>query len=259
MAERLNCALAPKGKSHGSETRPRCDNRLLSRLSASDFGSLKPYLDTISLVLRLPLEKPNKPIRYVYFPESGVASVVAVGAGDRNIEIGLIGREGMSGMAVVMGDGRSPHSTYMQVAGHGHRIEAKNLRRAMGESSSLQLYFLRYAHAFAIQTAYTALANASGNVGQRLARWLLMAHDRLDGQGVPLTHEFLSIMLGVRRAGVTVALQILEARRLVSTHRGLILVADRAGLEAFADGLYGTPEAEYRRLTAESTRTNRSA
>src|SRR5689334_16440296 len=129
---------------------PCCQNRLLSRLSASDFGSLKPYLDTITLVLRLPLEKPNKSIRHVYFLESGVASVVAVGAGDRNIEIGLIGREGMSGMAIIMGGGRSPHSTYMQVAGHGQRIEAEDLRRAMGKSSSLQLSFLRYAQAFAI-------------------------------------------------------------------------------------------------------------
>ena len=238
---------------------PHCDNKLLSRLSRSDFGSLKPYLDTVALVLRHPLERPNKPIRHVYFPESGFASVVAVSTGDRDIEIGLIGREGMSGMAVVMGDDRSPHSTYMQVAGHGRRIEAKNLRRAMGESPSLQLSFLRYAQAFAIQTAYTALANGSGNVGQRLARWLLMAHDRLDAKDIPLTHEFLSIMLGVRRAGVTVALQLLEARELIGTHRGLIVVADRAGLEAFSAGLYGTPEAEYGRLTAESARTNRTA
>ena len=100
-----------------------------------------------------------------------------------------------------------------------------------------------------IQSAHTALANATAKIDERLARWLLMAHDRVDGDEIPLTHEFLALMLGVRRAGVTVALQMLEGNGLVGSSRGVVHIINRRGLARLADGLYGTPEAEAARLT----------
>src|SRR5262249_39111293 len=127
-------------------------------------------------------------------------------------------------------------------------ISADDLRRAMAESGSLAAWLMRYAHVFAIQAGHTALANAHGKIEERLARWLLMAQDRVDGDELFLTHEFLAVMLGVRRAGVTTALHQLEAQALISTARGSVIVLDRAGLEESANGLYGVPETEFERL-----------
>jgi CRP-like cAMP-binding protein len=236
-------------------TRKTPGNHLLSCLSATDFALLKRHLSPVELGLRRPLEDANKPIRHVYFPETGIVSVVAEGTRDRLSEVGLIGREGMTGINVVMGNDRSPHLSYVQVAGQGQSLKANDLRRAMHKSSSMRELFLHFAQAFMVQTAHTAVANGRANLEERLARWLLMAHDRLDGNELPLTHEFIALMLNVRRAGVTVALQGLSRRRLVrAPARGHIVVADRGGLEAAANGLYGIPEAEYQRLTGWRTK-----
>ena len=224
-------------------------NQLLAMLSPGDFGLLKQNLEPLVMGLRFSLEDANKPIKHIYFMEAGIASVVAVSTHSREIEVGVIGREGMSGVTVVMGNDRSPHDTYIQAAGHGQRMKADELRAAMKKSPTLQNYLLHFAQAFMIQTAHTALANGRAKIAERLARWILMAHDRLDGDELPLTHEFLALMLGVRRAGVTAALHVLEEQGLVDARRGHIVLLDRAGLEVVADGSYGVPEAEYRRLT----------
>ena len=152
------------------------------------------------------MERPNRRIETVYFMEAGIASVVAVQPDDTRVEVGLIGREGMSGIAVVLGGNQSPHSTYIQVAGQGQRIAAKELRKAMDASESLSRLLLSFVQVFMVQTAHTAIANARSHIDQRLARWILMAHDRTGDETLPLTHEFLALMLGVRRAGVTEAL-----------------------------------------------------
>jgi CRP-like cAMP-binding protein len=226
----------------------RSRNHLLSVLSPADFRLLEPNLEATELGLRRVLEHANKPIKQVYFMEAGIASVVTGSGSPRQIEVGIVGREGMTGISVVMGDNRWPHQTYMQVAGRGQRMKADDLRRAMEKSSSLRDCFLHFVQAFMLQTAHTATSNGRANIEQRLARWLLMAHDRVSGNELPLTHEFLALMLCVRRAGVTVAIQSLENSRLLSAKRGLIVIIDRAGLKAVAAGFYGVPEAEYRRL-----------
>ena len=118
----------------------------------------------------------------------------------------------------------------------------------MDESRTLWTCLLRYAHAFGVQANYTALSNARGDISERLARWLLMARDRLDDDEVPLTQEFLGLMSGIRRAGVTGALRDFELKGLVETARGLVIIRDREGLEECANGLYGPPEVEYERL-----------
>lgn len=231
--------------------RPR--NHLLSSLSSDDFALFGPHLQPVKLGMRMGMEESNKPIRHVFFPDSGFASVVANSSRGRQIEIGIIGREGMTGINIVMGSDRSPHSTYVQVSGDGHRMTADNLRQTMKTSETLRNYFLLFAQAFMFQTGHTALANGQAKIEERLARWLLMAHDRLDGDELPLTHEFLALMLSVQRPGVTLAIQQLETRGLITKTRAVIHVQDRAGLRKIANGLYGIPEDEYQRLIGWQT------
>lgn len=223
-------------------------NRLLSRLSEADFALLSPHLKQVDLPLRKKLEIRGKPIEHVYFPESGFASVVANGSGRRSIEVGLIGREGMTGLPIIMGTDRSTNETFIQGAGAGLRLSVANLRKRMGLGSSMHRHFLLYAHAFSVQTTFTAIANGRSQIEERLARWLLMARDRVDSDELGLTHEFLSLMLGVRRSGVTVALQILVKRGIIQAHRGGITILDRESLEEISNGSYGQSESEFKRL-----------
>jgi CRP-like cAMP-binding protein len=176
---------------------------------------------------------------------------VAVGGGERRrAEVALVGREGMTGLPVVCGADRSPCEIFIQVEGVGQCITAQNLRQVMGQSVTLLRCFLRYAHVFTVQSGYTALANERGTIEERLARWLLMTRDRVDGDDMVLTHEFIALMLGVRRAGVTTALGGFESRGLIEAARGCVTIMDRDGLEETANGLYGPPEAEFERMFA---------
>jgi CRP-like cAMP-binding protein len=222
-------------------------NRLLSRLSAEDFALLARNLSAVDLPIRKRLENRNKRIDHVYFPESGFASVVGQSSG-RSIEVGMIGREGMTGLAVVLGTDRSTNDTFIQGAGSGWKITAEDLREAMAQSPSLQAGWLLYAHAFGAQTTSTAVANGRSKIEDRLARWILMALDRVAPDDLNLTHEFLSMMLGIRRPGVTIALHLLVQSGLIQVARGLIHVIDREGLEEITNGAYGVPEAEFQRL-----------
>jgi CRP-like cAMP-binding protein len=223
-------------------------NRLLRVLSPTDFDLLRPHLHFGALRLRQVLEEPNAPIQHVYFPESGLISIVAHTKRDRRIDVGLIGLEGMTGLSLVMGSDRSPNETFIQIAGSGFQVSAEMMRHALETSPTLRTCLLHYVQVFLIQTSQTALANGRANLEQRLARWLLMVHDRFDGNAIPITHEFLALMLGVRRPGVTMALHLLEGARLVRSTRALVTVLDREGLIEAAGGSYGVPEAEYERL-----------
>jgi CRP-like cAMP-binding protein len=223
-------------------------NRLLQALSAGDLAALQPHLALVDLPLRRDIEKPNRRIEDVVFMEAGIASVVAIQSNGAAVEIGLIGCEGMSGTAIVLGNDRSPHSTYIQLAGKGQRIVASELRKAMDARPSLNAALLKFVQAFMVQTAHTAIANARAQLHERLARWLLMAHDRVSGNTIALTHEFLSLMLAVRRAGVTEAVHVLKQQNLIAYRRAEITIVNRKGLEKIAGHFYGVPEAEYRRL-----------
>jgi CRP-like cAMP-binding protein len=214
-------------------------NHILSHLAPADRGLLEPHLQAIDLPLRRELETHNKRIGYVYFIESGFASVVANGSTKPGIEIGIIGREGMTGSSVVLvSNDRAAHDTYMQMAGNGQRMRVANLREAIMQSVDLHHVLLRYLRSFLLQTASTALANGRSKIEERLARWLLMAQDRIDGDQLPMTHEFLSVMLGVRRPGVTIALQALERENLIAHRRGIITILDREALKARSNGAY---------------------
>jgi CRP-like cAMP-binding protein len=211
-------------------------NRILNALSASDFAIVQPHLEPVPLRFRDRLQSASRLVTNVYFPASGLGSVVAVGGGERRqAEVAVIGREGMMGLAVVHGVDRAPCDVFMQVEGQGQRISADNLRAAMEQSATLLRTFLRFAHVFSVQCAYTALANAHGKIEERLARWLLMAQDRIESDQPLLTHEFLALMLGTRRAGVTTALDRFESKGVVETARGAVTIWDRAGLEECAN------------------------
>jgi CRP-like cAMP-binding protein len=223
-------------------------NRLLAALLSSDRALLAPHLRQVTLPLRHDLERSGRRIETIYFIEAGIASVVAEQKDEVLVEVGLIGSEGMSGMAVLLGAEQTPHSTYMQVAGEGQQISVKQFRDALEASDTLKNALLKFVHVFMMQTSQTAIANARTPLAKRLARWVLMAHDRNRDNVLPLTHEFLALMLGVRRAGVTETLQTLKRQKLIETGRNLIVVKDRKGLQRIAGAAYGIPEREYRRL-----------
>jgi CRP-like cAMP-binding protein len=228
-------------------------NRLLNFLPAHDRKLLTPHLKAVDLKLRHTLEKANQPIEHVYFIEDGIASVVGDSKTFGQIEIGIIGKEGVTGLYMILGSDRSPYETFMQVAGGGLQIETDKLRAAMDKSRTLHQMLLGYAQVFMIQTSQTALCNASSLLTQRLARWLLMCEDRLNAKPMPLTHQFLAMMLGVQRSGVTIALGELENRQLIRSKRGQITIVDRPTLEKLTNGTYGLAEAEYKsRVEARS-------
>ncbi len=223
-------------------------NQIVRALAPEDFDRLSSRLSPVRLDLRMDLELANQPIRRVCFPDSGIISVVARSEGLNTIEVGLVGREGMTGLPVVMGETQSPQDTYVQVRGAGHWLEAEALSAMLDVRPAMRQVMVGYAHVFTTQIAQTALANGRAKIDARLARWLLMAADRVDGPDMPLTHELLALMLGVRRPGVTDALHRLEGEHMVRARRSSISIRDRAALEVLADGSYGVPEDEYRRV-----------
>jgi CRP-like cAMP-binding protein len=223
-------------------------NRLLRTLSPEDFGLLQPHLEHLAVARGDVLIEPNEPIEHIHFPEHGIGSIVANTRDGRRIEVGIYGRDGMSGTSVLLGADQTPHENFIQVAGSVLRMSVDPLRDAIRQSGTLHGLLLRYVQAFQVQTAYTALSNGGYGIDERLARWLLMCHDRLDGDELPLTHEFLGIMLGVRRSSVTLAIQMLEGANVIEARRGRLTLLDRAKLEGIAGDSYGPPEAEYERL-----------
>jgi CRP-like cAMP-binding protein len=222
-------------------------NRLLKSLSAADRATLLPDLEATSLSTWQIIERSNERIPYVYFLTSGLASIVGTTQPEQRIEVGMVGYEGMTGLAVVLGDDRSTNETVIQAAGTALRIPSAVLRRTLQDSTTLSAALLRYVHVFMMQCSQTALANGRGRLSERLARWLLMWQDRLKTRHLTVTHEFLALLLGVRRQGVTLALHELEGQGFIKGTRNRITVVDRDGLLGLASGFYGVPEAEYDR------------
>lgn len=234
-------------------------NRLFTTMSPDDFSLLQPHLESIELPVKHVLVEIDAPIAHVCFLETGLASVVAESSDEESIEIGHVGYEGMTGYAVVLGVVDNDHNkTFMQAEGSGHLVATTALREAMAASPSLQALMMRYLYSCQVQVAHTALANGRYNMNERLARWLLMCHDRLEGDEIPMTHEFLSLMLGVRRSGVTNEIHILEGIGVIKATRGNLRVVDRVKLEEVAGGCYGLAEREYDRLIAPLPRRNAS-
>jgi CRP-like cAMP-binding protein len=220
-------------------------NRLLTLMGRKSVARLG---DTpiVALSMRQRLEETGT-AGFVYFIEEGVASVIADGGPRMAMELGLIGREGMVGLALVYEDTENPYQTIVQVPGNAIQVDAKKLRSLMQEDGAVRRVLMRFARAFSIQVAATALANGRSKLDERLARWLIMVGDRA-GPKFPITHEFISIMLGVRRSGVTTAVQLLESQGLIRASRGAITLLDREGLVRAANSAYGFAEKHYERL-----------
>jgi len=234
-------------------------NRLLANLSDEDRDILMPVMEHMPLSLRQSIETAAKPIGYVYFPESGCLSVMAQAPGHRRIEVAVIGYEGMSGVGVVLGDNRAINDVLVRIAGVAWRITTENLHDAMRKSGTLYQHLLRYVHAFIAQTTQTALSHGRAKLEERLARWLLMSQDRFKADRLITTHDFVAETLGVRRAGITLALHMLEAKGLIRSARNQITICDRAGLSEHANGSYGIAEAVYSRLFGADTRLSEPA
>lgn len=224
-------------------------NRLVRALSEESFAALRPSLERVDLQREQIVSEPDKPIRQLYFPEGGVISLVCATAETLPTEVGLIGWEGMTGSAVALGATTSPFTAMVQVDGTTSlRIDADEFLARCDEIPELHRLVLRYAHTIQVQTAFSLLSHAHHLMEARLARWLLMCCDRIEGDKLYLPHEFLAIMLGSQRSSVTVTVHVLEGLGAIRSTRGIVTIADRAKLEELAGDTYGPAEAEYDRL-----------
>lgn len=214
-------------------------NRLLRLLPPSDLERLWPRLEPVELTLKTVLLAPGAVVESVHFLETGTVSMIAVMEDGTQTEVGLVGPEGMVGLPLLLGVSTSALEGLVQVGGTALRLPAAAFRTALAESPSLLPLLLRYVDAFHFQVAQRAACNGRHQIVQRLARWLLMTHDRVEGDSFHMTQEFMSTMLGVQRPSVTLAIGTLQNACLVRHDRGTVQVLDRPGLEAASCECYG--------------------
>lgn len=222
-------------------------NQILAALSNLDQFATK--LRPVRLELGEILYKPEQPIEHVYFPTSGVISLLAAFEDGTTVEAGVIGSEGVLGTSVVLGAEITPHQALVQANGHALKMGVRDLRAEIQKDGLMLDLLLLYTQALFIQVAQTAACNRAHTLEQRLARWLLLTHDRVRKDEFELTQEFLSRMLGVRRAGVSVAANTLREMRAIDYRRGNVIVLDRKGLERASCECYQVVRAEYDRLS----------
>lgn len=228
-------------------SRAHIRNSILARLSDEDFEALAPHLEKVDLQLKQNLTAVGQRISKVYFIESGMASVIVEVPDSEAIEVGIVGREGMTDQALEPGD-VAYLRTMVQMKGTAFSVDADVYARwIVGRPSALKL-MNRYLQSAQIQVSFTALSHGSFTIEERLARWLLMSFDRADGPAIPFVHSFLAMMLAVRRSGVTTALHVLEGHGAISPLRGQIILRDREVLRSLTNGAYGPPERAYERL-----------
>lgn len=236
MLETLRSSLPPlhdplRSPAQEPTTAPHpLSNRLLSALSASELAQLRPLLVPVQLRQRETLFEADAPISHVYFPETAVVSMVSRLRDGGMVEVGTAGREGMVGLSLFLAHDTSSVHAFTQIGGLIWRMDAASFAQHVDARSALHRVLLRYTQAFLTQVSQTAACNAAHLVGQRCARWLLMTHDRVESDTFALTHDFLALMLGVRRAGVTVAMRALQDAGLVDYARGEVRIVDRTGL-----------------------------
>lgn len=225
-------------------------NRLLAVLPRRESQRLLADCQAVELQLGKVLYEPDARIRHVYFPTDSFISLMIPVDGVTNLEVGLIGNEGMLGSPVILGVDVSPLRALVQGAGLAWRMSAAMFARQLGRSPVLRRRLHRYLQVQLSQLAQTAACTRFHVVEKRLARWLLMTQDRAHGDEFRVTHEFLAYMLGVRREGVTQAANALQLRKLIRYHRGAVTVLDRLGMEAAACGCYQADRDTYDRLLA---------
>ena len=237
-----------------AEGRPVADaplqsrNHLLAALAPSDFQELRPHLTTTRLAAKARLAEPHRAIDAVYFPLDAVIAMAAADRKGEEVEVGSIGCEGMVGLAVFFGAARSTCRVVVQIGGDAERMDAALLEREAGRSPTLQRLLKLYAQAFMTQVAQSTACNRLHPAEKRLARWLLICRDRIGRDDIPITHETMAVMLGVRRATVTEAAGTLQRGGLIRYRRGVLSIVDRPRLESASCECYAIVREEFDRL-----------
>ena len=221
-------------------------NRVLATLPKTEIERLSKHLSPVKLKLREQLLDGHA--QYAYFLENGLASVVLTLEDGSTVEVGVIGVDGVVGLPILLGAETMPGRTFIQVDASGYRIEARKLKESFERPGQLRKHLQKYVLANLVQSAQNAACNRLHNISERLARWLLTCHDRIQSDHMPLTHEFLGQMLGAPRTTVTLAAGILHEAGLIDYSRGHITIRDRAGLEHVACECYSVVRDEFRRL-----------
>jgi len=224
------------------------DNRLLAALPREDVARLLPQLTPVPLALGDVLYEPDRAMAYLYFPTTAVVSLIYTMVDGTTAEMGLVGNEGVVGVALFMGGDTTPNRAIVQVAGDAFRLWAPALRAEFLRAGAVQLALLRYTQALITQISQTAVCNRLHAIEQRLCRWLLLTRDRVPSDAIQMTQEFIAHMLGVRREGVTLAARDLQEAGLIRYVRGHITILDRPGLEATACECYRVVKDEFTRL-----------
>lgn len=230
------------------ETTQSFGNRLLELFDANDRNALMALLEPVNLEYRQELYGAYRPVEWIYFLTKGVASLVNTMANGSASEVGTIGNEGVVGLPILLGGQVAPTSAYIQVPGSGLRMSAQALHDKLRRSDPMQLVMLKYAHAFFNQVAQTASCAHFHSIEQRCCRWLLMTHDRVQTDQFLLTQEFLGMMLGCRRTGVTDAATALRKRKVIDYRRGHVTILNRPELERCSCECYRVSKDEYDRL-----------
>jgi CRP-like cAMP-binding protein len=231
---------------------PPARNHLLASLPDRDYKRLLPHLESVPLPLMEVLYESGEPIKYVYFPNAGLISLLVVMEDETPREVGLIGNEGMLGIPVALGMDATPTRALIQMPGSAMRMTARVLRDEVKRGGALRDILQRYTHALFTQVSQSAACVSSHQVDKRLSRWLIMTHDRAPGDAFEMKHEFMAMMLGVTRSVVTRAAGSLQQRKLIRYTRGQVTVLDRRRLEATACECYRVVKEEYVRSARAS-------
>lgn len=235
------------------ETSIKSKNRLLAALSSSTYQRLSPHLEQVHLQHGEIIYEMGGAVRYVYFPFDALISLVTLMGNGATIEVGLVGRDGMSGISALMGDETSSDRAIVQINDGGVRAPLAVIKEEFRRGGELHDLLLRYIRAYIKQVAQTAACNSAHTVEERLARWLLMCRERVEAEELNLTQEFISEMLGTRRASVSGAASALQTEGLIQYSRGHIRIIDQPGLEDFACECYASVRAESSRLLGRSS------
>ncbi|MGA9888787.1 MAG: Crp/Fnr family transcriptional regulator [Candidatus Acidiferrales bacterium] len=214
-------------------------NKILLSIPEQEFSAIGPHLEAVALPRHRILHEPNEELDFGYFPNSGLISLVVAMEDGKTVEAAVVGNEGAAGIPSAVCLTRSPLREVVQIAGEGFRVKVSSLQSVLKNSSEFQMMLSRYAVIQGIQVAQTAACNRLHDVEQRLARWLLMAQDRVDGGSILITHDFLATMLGTDRPSVSLAAGILQKKKNIEYTRGAVKILSRKKLEGSACECYG--------------------
>src|ERR1035437_690558 len=244
MPDQTSCLAPHNGRVHSQPSERTnaagkpLSNKILLSICDRDYGSLRPHLEYVSLPNHLVIHQADGKLKFAYFPNRGLISLIVVMKDGKTAEAGIVGNEGFTGTLAAVGLSRSPLQAVVQITGDGFRVEVGALQNTLESAPRLQMILSRYAAIRGMQVAQTAACNRLHDIEQRLARWLLMAQDRVDSGSLPITHDFLATMLGTDRSTVSLAAGVLQGQELIEYTRGAVEIVNRKKLEDSACECY---------------------